>query len=207
MKAQAARGSELSKALPFTFVGTAHERPNGFCAVLESLSCHNNGAWRVCCSCGDDNLCAAHDSAAAGYHERINFPLQVPLLDAASLPSVGIEFLAATLGYLPPIRISDPPLLASRPRGRYAISSWSDYYRACGLPLASPAAALLHWPLLVYRALQLAAARGVDVVAGRDVVTIHYLGGMSRCTDASNAVLLCLEHHVIYLSALAAKIV
>ncbi|OVA09116.1 zinc finger protein [Macleaya cordata] len=55
------------------------------------------------------------------------------------------------------------------------LSSWKDYYEWRCLPLHSPAAFLLHWPLTVYHAIQLAALSS-SISKSSNRLHIHYLG-------------------------------
>lgn len=54
------------------------------------------------------------------------------------------------------------------------LSSWMDYYEWRSLPLHSPTALLLHWPLTLYLAVQFARSR--LIYTGGDKLCIHYLG-------------------------------
>ncbi|THG12536.1 hypothetical protein TEA_000015 [Camellia sinensis var. sinensis] len=55
------------------------------------------------------------------------------------------------------------------------LCSWKDYYDWRCIPLYSPVALLLHWPLTVYHAIQLAAARNL-IPEFSNELRIHYLG-------------------------------
>ncbi|XP_071740142.1 uncharacterized protein [Rutidosis leptorrhynchoides] len=55
------------------------------------------------------------------------------------------------------------------------LSCWKDYYEWRGIPLDSPATLLLHWPLTIYQAVQLASARQL-ISETMDELCIHYLG-------------------------------
>ncbi|XP_064950397.1 uncharacterized protein LOC103975863 isoform X1 [Musa acuminata AAA Group] len=55
------------------------------------------------------------------------------------------------------------------------LSCWEDYYQWRCLPLDSPVALLLHWPLTVYHCFQLLAAQG-SISEVKDELNIHYLG-------------------------------
>ncbi|GKC53029.1 hypothetical protein Tco_1075774, partial [Tanacetum coccineum] len=54
------------------------------------------------------------------------------------------------------------------------LSSWNDYYEWRGVPLDSPVALLLHWPLTIYQAIQLASAKHL-IPETMDELWIHYL--------------------------------
>ncbi|KAK6931141.1 Mitochondrial splicing suppressor 51-like, C-terminal domain [Dillenia turbinata] len=54
-------------------------------------------------------------------------------------------------------------------------NSWRDYYEWRCIPLHSPVALLLHWPLTIFYATQLAVRRGLIPEIG-DQLHIHYLG-------------------------------
>ncbi|KAJ4799484.1 Zinc finger MYND domain-containing protein 15 [Rhynchospora pubera] len=55
------------------------------------------------------------------------------------------------------------------------IKSWKEYYEWRRLPLHSPVAVLLHWPLTVYHSIQLCLSRSPLSEAGKNL-HIHYLG-------------------------------
>ncbi|XP_059655977.1 uncharacterized protein LOC132302979 isoform X2 [Cornus florida] len=55
------------------------------------------------------------------------------------------------------------------------LSSWKDYYEWRCIPLCSPVALLLHWPLTLYQAIQLAATRNL-IPEDNNELYIHYLG-------------------------------
>ncbi|KAM7484287.1 hypothetical protein LguiA_000296 [Lonicera macranthoides] len=55
------------------------------------------------------------------------------------------------------------------------LSSWKDYYEWRCIPLYSPVALLLHWPLTLYWVIQLAAGRSL-IPELSDQLCIHYLG-------------------------------
>ncbi|CAD6223785.1 unnamed protein product [Miscanthus lutarioriparius] len=54
------------------------------------------------------------------------------------------------------------------------LASWEDYYEWRSLPLHSPVAVLLHWPLSLYHCIQLSRQTPRD--DGQDTLCIHYLG-------------------------------
>ncbi|KAL4586891.1 hypothetical protein LXL04_011538 [Taraxacum kok-saghyz] len=55
------------------------------------------------------------------------------------------------------------------------LTSWNDYYEWRGIPLHSPVALLLHWPLTIYQSIQLALANQL-IPETNDELWIHYLG-------------------------------
>ncbi|RLM87412.1 zinc finger MYND domain-containing protein 15 [Panicum miliaceum] len=55
------------------------------------------------------------------------------------------------------------------------LASWEDYYQWRSLPLHSPVAVLLHWPLTLYHCLQLYRLQ-TSKYDGQDTLRIHYLG-------------------------------
>ncbi|XP_027097638.1 uncharacterized protein [Coffea arabica] len=55
------------------------------------------------------------------------------------------------------------------------ITCWKDYYEWRCIPLYSPVALLLHWPLTLYWANQLVMSRSLDDIVGKKFC-IHYLG-------------------------------
>ncbi|CAM8879808.1 unnamed protein product [Rhodiola kirilowii] len=62
------------------------------------------------------------------------------------------------------------------------LTSWKDYYEWRCIPLDSPAALLIHWPLTVYHAIQIAKAKNLlpDI---HDSLSIHYLGPERELTQ------------------------
>ncbi|CAN0925694.1 Zinc finger MYND domain-containing protein 15 [Linum grandiflorum] len=56
-----------------------------------------------------------------------------------------------------------------------ALNSWKDYYEWRCIPLHSPVSLLLHWPLTVYYATQIATA-GISALVTSKQLCIHYLG-------------------------------
>lgn len=65
---------------------------------------------------------------------------------------------------------SDPSVLISED-----LYSWKDYYEWRCIPLDSPVALLLHWPLTVYYATQVIGIKRL-IPEGSNVLCIHYLG-------------------------------
>jgi hypothetical protein len=63
-----------------------------------------------------------------------------------------------------------PPKLASFEH------NWASYYEWWGLPIESPAALLLHWPLTVYRLLTIAGVIPMPSSETRRQLTVHMLG-------------------------------
>ncbi|VAI40080.1 zinc finger MYND domain-containing protein 15 [Triticum aestivum] len=55
------------------------------------------------------------------------------------------------------------------------LASWEDYFQWRSLPLHSPVAVLLHWPLTLYHCLQLSRIQ-TSRYDGHDTLCIHYLG-------------------------------
>ncbi|XP_050236252.1 uncharacterized protein LOC126686251 isoform X2 [Mercurialis annua] len=55
------------------------------------------------------------------------------------------------------------------------LTSWMDYYEWRGIPLHSPVALLLHWPLMIYYATQIAHMRN-STSESCNKLCIHYLG-------------------------------
>ncbi|GAB2214154.1 hypothetical protein Drorol1_Dr00018494 [Drosera rotundifolia] len=55
------------------------------------------------------------------------------------------------------------------------LSSWKEYYEWRNIPLDSPVSLLLHWPLTIYHAMQMASSERVSARATR-LFKIHYLG-------------------------------
>ncbi|KAJ7199668.1 hypothetical protein GGX14DRAFT_467784 [Mycena pura] len=55
-------------------------------------------------------------------------------------------------------------------------SNWTSYYQWRGLPIASPAAMLLHWPLSVYACLKELGLVPENAVGARRKLTVFYVG-------------------------------
>ncbi|ONM57296.1 MYND finger family protein [Zea mays] len=55
-----------------------------------------------------------------------------------------------------------------------ALASWEAYYQWRSLPLHSPVAVLLHWPLTLYHCVQLSRTQ-TPRYDGQDTLCIHYL--------------------------------
>ena len=55
-------------------------------------------------------------------------------------------------------------------------ANWTSYYRWRGLPIASPAAMLLHWPLSVYACLRELGLVQENAVGARRKLTVFYVG-------------------------------
>ncbi|KAJ7620264.1 hypothetical protein FB45DRAFT_1094356 [Roridomyces roridus] len=60
--------------------------------------------------------------------------------------------------------------------------SWTSYYQWRGLPLASPAALLLHWPLAVYACLKELGFSTVPSLSRRRKLTVHFVGAREELT-------------------------
>ncbi|XP_038702997.1 zinc finger MYND domain-containing protein 15 isoform X2 [Tripterygium wilfordii] len=62
------------------------------------------------------------------------------------------------------------------------LSSWKDFYNWRGIPLLSPVAILLHWPLTIYHAVQVTST--ISLSSGnRNGLYIHYLGPEKELTQ------------------------
>ncbi|KAF7370580.1 Zinc finger MYND domain-containing protein 15 [Mycena sanguinolenta] len=55
-------------------------------------------------------------------------------------------------------------------------TNWTSYYQWRGLPISSPAAMMLHWPLSVYACLKELGLGSEDVIEPRRKLTVFYLG-------------------------------
>ncbi|KAJ7624505.1 hypothetical protein FB45DRAFT_1060792 [Roridomyces roridus] len=60
--------------------------------------------------------------------------------------------------------------------------SWRSYYEWRGLPITSPAALLLHWPLAVYACLKALGIAPVHNCGFRRSLTVHYIGAEDELT-------------------------
>ncbi|TXG56379.1 hypothetical protein EZV62_017692 [Acer yangbiense] len=56
-----------------------------------------------------------------------------------------------------------------------SLRSWKDYYEWRSIPLHSPVALLLHWPLTIYYATQVTGLRSLSSIISNKLI-IHYLG-------------------------------
>ncbi|CAI0627569.1 unnamed protein product [Linum tenue] len=131
---------EALNEFPFTFSEEAtlevFEKRESRCSFLSKRGIHGLGMWKYECGCGDSLASAdstrsnkqflAFDSANRSERESWNLPREL-------------------------CPCSGPASLKSD-----ALSNWKDYFEWRCLPLHSPVALLLHWPLLVYYATQIA---------------------------------------------------
>lgn len=137
---------------PFTFVHEStfliDEDILSTCSFLISWGVHAVGAWRAECDCNQTTL---SKSAGLGTYTSNNF-------NGWNLPSR----LCPCTG-----------VCTAAPR----METWSEYYLWRGLPLDSPVAILLHFPLTLYYSLHLVAAKTfrTDIMTRR-MLRVHYLG-------------------------------
>ncbi|CAI0627573.1 unnamed protein product [Linum tenue] len=150
---------EALNEFPFTFSEEAtlevFEKRESRCSFLSKRGIHGLGMWKYECGCGDSLASAdstrsnkqflAFDSANRSERESWNLPREL-------------------------CPCSGPASLKSD-----ALSNWKDYFEWRCLPLHSPVALLLHWPLLVYYATQIAFS-GKSGVETTKQLFIHYLG-------------------------------
>ncbi|KAF8216528.1 hypothetical protein K438DRAFT_1703491 [Mycena galopus ATCC 62051] len=61
-------------------------------------------------------------------------------------------------------------------------TNWTSYYEWRGLPIASPAAMMLHWPLSVYACLKELGLVPKDTVERRRTLTVFYVGAREEVT-------------------------
>lgn len=125
------------------------------CKWLKIAGLHGKGMWRRMCGC----------------FKEYAFGLLPPL--------EGGSGLAEAWGMEPGDHPSDTPLLdyigGDNP-SMVLLSGWSEYYNLRELPLSSPVAALLSFPLSLYHIVtSLSVATKSDLAKGRGVV-VHYLG-------------------------------
>ncbi|WVZ65932.1 hypothetical protein U9M48_015217 [Paspalum notatum var. saurae] len=72
---------------------------------------------------------------------------------------------------------------------RSVLESWEDYYQWRSLPMHSPVAVILHWPLTLYHCLQLSRLQ-TPRCDGEDTLCIHYLATDFCHLDAPLATLM-----------------
>lgn len=126
------------------------------CRWLELLGLHGKGMWRRMCGC----------------YQEYPFGLLPP-------PDGG-SGLAGAWGMEHGNHPSDTPLLGYVGGGEspsmVLLSGWAEYYNLRELPMSSPVAALLSFPLSLYHIVtSLSVATKNHLTKGREVV-VHYLG-------------------------------
>lgn len=142
---------------PFRFTGESIEKVElgqiTCCSFLMKQGLHQDNLWKFECACG---LSLVTSKAAIG-----------ECLEAEFLKTEGSWNLP---GDMCPCREPQSSLSV-------VLRSWADYYSWRCLPLDSPVALLLHWPLTIYYALQLIASRLQNIIPspGHEL-RIHYLG-------------------------------
>uniref|UniRef100_A0A6M2F227 MYND-type domain-containing protein n=1 Tax=Populus davidiana TaxID=266767 RepID=A0A6M2F227_9ROSI len=138
---------------PFTFsqeaIATSQvcEKPGSRCSFLSKRGIHQLGMWMHECCCFDSE--EATSSLAS--------------FDSLRSKDGGWNLL----GDLCPCRGPISPISE-------CLSSWFDYYEWRCIPLHSPVALLLHWPLTIYHAARIACAWSSTVETRK--LCIHYLG-------------------------------
>eukprot|EP00249_Psilotum_nudum_P022283 c28454_g1_i1 orf=312-2213(+) len=125
------------------------------CKWLESLGLHGKGMWRRMCECfkqcpyGLLPIPEGGGLAGAWGVERGKYPADGPLLDY--------------------IGSGENPAVV-------LLSGWAEYYDVRGLPLSSPVATFLSFPLSLYHVVTALSVTTKNLLAkGREVV-VHYLG-------------------------------
>ncbi|XP_064995269.1 uncharacterized protein LOC135631483 isoform X1 [Musa acuminata AAA Group] len=143
------RHVDILSDFPFTFFIEDINQQESRCSFFTSKGLHQIGLWKSECSCG---------SLAVSMNE-------LWLNDNWSLPSSLCPCAASATQ------------LSTEPKSQLSscLSCWEDYYQWRCLPLDSPVALLLHWPLTVYHCFQLLAAQG-SISEVKDELNIHYLG-------------------------------
>lgn len=126
------------------------------CKWLESVALHSKGMWRRMCGCFKEH--------------------HFGLLPS---PSTG-KGMAGAWGLENGMCPSDTPLLdhlgAGENTSMVLLSGWAEYYNLRGLPMSSPVATLLSFPLSLYHIVTaLSVATKTYLAKGREVV-VHYLG-------------------------------
>nr|XP_043624697.1 zinc finger MYND domain-containing protein 15 isoform X2 [Erigeron canadensis] len=138
-------------------------------------------ANRRCDSCGAVSYCSVSHQVCEKVETRCS------LLDKLGIHHVGMWIHECSCGdasaLLDHLRSDKGWSLSSRlcpctgPLSilKKQLNSWSDYCEWRGIPLDSPVALLLHWPLTIYQAIQLAFSKDL-IPATTDELCIHYLG-------------------------------
>ncbi|KAL3676772.1 hypothetical protein R1sor_026720 [Riccia sorocarpa] len=146
-KAMMERVDELEiKGFSFPYLA---EQP---CKWLEQVGLHGKGMWR--------RLCLCYRSCPFG---------QLPPPEGGGWAGAwGVE-----QGSYPP----DAPLLDyDKASSQLLLSGWGEYYHLRGLPLSSPVAAVLSFPLTLYSIVTSICVSTKNMLAKGREVTIHYLG-------------------------------
>ncbi|CAN1311158.1 Zinc finger MYND domain-containing protein 15 [Linum perenne] len=144
---------DVLNEFPFTFSEEATmeviEKRETRCSFLSKRGIHGLGMWKYVCECGE-SLGPADSTRMFDVADRLkegNWDLPGELC-----PCCGPA--------------SPKPI---------TLTSWQDYYDWRCIPLHSPVALLLHWPLTVYYATQIAIA-GRSALGTSKRLCIHYLG-------------------------------
>ncbi|KAK9276272.1 hypothetical protein L1049_005803 [Liquidambar formosana] len=169
---QQMKRADVLNDFPFTFTREATlqvcEKRESRCSFLSKRGIHRVGMWMCECGCG-----ASVDSFGCS---RLNDCWN---LSSSLCPCSGIIFhslsnfcfevaIDVSRGYF----ISICRACVSNIK---RLSGWKDYFEWRCIPLHSPVALLLHWPLTIYHATQLAATRSLNFEISNELC-IHYLG-------------------------------
>ncbi|WVZ65931.1 hypothetical protein U9M48_015217 [Paspalum notatum var. saurae] len=161
--AEQMRHINLLSQFPFTFLeppALIHGFPSARCFLLQSIKLHQRGLWKSECICGPD-VASAEDLKSS---QQILQSLMLFLL----LYSIAAEWNLQSS--LCPCTEPENPV-------RSVLESWEDYYQWRSLPMHSPVAVILHWPLTLYHCLQLSRLQ-TPRCDGEDTLCIHYLGAL-----------------------------
>ncbi|XWS34411.1 hypothetical protein CRYUN_Cryun21dG0036200 [Craigia yunnanensis] len=141
---------DLLNDFPFTFSQEAtiqiSEKKESRCSFLSKRDIHQVGMWSCECCCGAS--VTSFDSSLFD-HSR----------------SESHTWYLSNI--MCPCRGPSSPIAKS-------LCSWKDYYEWRCIPLDSPVALLLHWPLTVYHAIQIAGLGSLTSEISK--LCIHYLG-------------------------------
>ncbi|KAI3720277.1 hypothetical protein L6452_21190 [Arctium lappa] len=187
-----------AKGSPRRCSGSANRRCGGCGAVFYCSVSHQISHWRIhkeecgrlkrqMCSVELLNDLPFSFTLGATYQVCEKVETRCSFLDKMGIHQVGIWICecscGASVALLDDFRSDKCWSLSSKLcpcRGPLSIlknqlSSWNDYYEWRGIPLDSPVALLLHWPLTVYQAIQLASEKQL-IPKTTDELCIHYLG-------------------------------
>ncbi|KAJ9563907.1 hypothetical protein OSB04_009067 [Centaurea solstitialis] len=164
-------GVELLNDFPFTFSREATyqvcEKVETRCSFLDNMGIHQVGFWICECSCG------ASITFLDNFRSDKCWRLSSKLCPCRGIILKFSDHVASNqLHHLLKASIHNAGPLSILKNQLY---SWNDYYEWRGIPLDSPVAVLLHWPLTIYQAIQVATEKQL-IPTTTDELCIHYLG-------------------------------
>lgn len=137
-----------------------HRCEMSWCELLRSIGCHDMEGYQLLCGC-------CMPSANHRYVATDGLP---PPTEESSYVDESSDASDASGGGTHASSVTTP---ATTGQPATIVHSWAEYYATRRLPLDSPLALLLTWPLTVYYAL---ARLGLANLPAEREVAVHYLG-------------------------------